>query len=592
MAKSNAVLNPNLGLFLGRAKLGVPLRGLQDGLNFRVLQGKLSNLTLGWTRFGAWTLNGPLMLIEDFFLRDGTEKLVFATTLDIYEYDSGSEEVAFLSPRYATGTAAASGTAVTGIGTTWSTNAKAGDEIHFGNAAQRDPDAVWYEIDEVVNNTSITLTASAGTIADGVYTIRKKFTGEIDNHWISDVFYNASPSNADELWMTNGTDDIVRWDGTATQVEVMSALNFKAKVIAVYANMMIFANLTQAGTEKPADIINSNIGEPQNVTSGISEQFKIHGEFGGIFSMKPLGDALALYSEYTGTLAQFVGGDLVFAFRQAISGQGPIGYRAVADFGDYHQFIGHDGLYMFDGAALREIGNYVWREVLRIQNPASRRTAFHVFNDVFAELIWVLPLTSDAGDSPETAFAEHYLEDVGESGHIPFSKRDFPFTAAGSFTRQNTLTWDELTGQWADMNFRWNDQFFSVAFPLTLVGDIDGKVYSLNSAQSKDGAAMTSFVKFGRRPMFDGRIRGLLTRVYPLALPGTTALTVTAHMADNGEAQATTSDEQSVNFTTTSDYFTIHYRRGRYTEIEFGSDASEPWELSGYDLDIRPGGRR
>lgn len=68
---------------------------------------------------------------------------------------------------YTTGTVAVSGTAVTGTGSTWTTDRLAvGSRIGFGST---DPTQIttWYEISAIGTDTSITLTASAGTISSG-----------------------------------------------------------------------------------------------------------------------------------------------------------------------------------------------------------------------------------------------------------------------------------------------------------------------------------------------------------------------------------------------------------------------------------------
>lgn len=74
---------------------------------------------------------------------------------------------------YTTGTAAVSGTAVTGSGTSWSSSRIAvGSRIGFGST---NPSSIttWYEISAVGSNTGITLTTNAGTIADGPYVIEE-----------------------------------------------------------------------------------------------------------------------------------------------------------------------------------------------------------------------------------------------------------------------------------------------------------------------------------------------------------------------------------------------------------------------------------
>ena len=68
---------------------------------------------------------------------------------------------------YTTGTVSASGTAVTGSGTTWSTDLlAAGSRIGFGST---NPNLIttWYQISSIGSNTGITLTSSAGTISAG-----------------------------------------------------------------------------------------------------------------------------------------------------------------------------------------------------------------------------------------------------------------------------------------------------------------------------------------------------------------------------------------------------------------------------------------
>ena len=72
---------------------------------------------------------------------------------------------------YITGTASASGTAVTGTGTAWlASRLSAGCRIGFGST---DPTQIstWYEISAIGSDTGITLTATAGTIGDGAYVI-------------------------------------------------------------------------------------------------------------------------------------------------------------------------------------------------------------------------------------------------------------------------------------------------------------------------------------------------------------------------------------------------------------------------------------
>lgn len=599
-AKASAVLQPNLGIYYDRARIALNPRMLQDGLNFRVKEGFLSNINIGWERFGTFQLNGMAMLISSFIIRGGTEQLVFATLTDIYRYVSANN-VRYLTPRYDTGTVTRVGNALTFVGSNLTTaGIKTNDEIHFGGLAEDAPTASWSLITNVTGALTAT-TADSGAIAPGtVFTIRKKFTGTKDNVWQSEIFVNASPSTKDELWMTNGLDTMVRWNGTDTQVEIMSGLGFVAKTLKVLNNMMIFANVNQGGTVKPTDLLNSDVGKPQNVgsaSSGISAQFKAHGGVEEILRIEPIGDNLAIYSKNSRiTLAQFVSVPLIFVFRQISNATGILSPNLLANYGNYHEFLAPDTQYYFDGATIKENNSHVWRELLRTQDAGRIQLSYSHFDQENGDLIWVVPLTTDVDltGGPSKAASEHYLENPGPGLPTPYSRRSFPFTASGYFKRLTGLTWDQVTSQWQNTNFRWNDRFFASSFPLNLVGDQNGKIYTLNTAQNADGLALPSFVTFSRRAVFDGKMRGLVTRVYPFVTELATPLTVGVMTADSAEGSPMIVDAKS--FTQSQPeggHFSVHYRRGRYYEIEFSSDGpNQPWSISGYDVGTRPGGNR
>ncbi|MBU1082707.1 MAG: hypothetical protein KKB59_19635, partial [Spirochaetes bacterium] len=139
--------------------------------------------------------------------------LVVITTKDIYYLDTGTDTFKYLTPTYTTGTIAVTQTSktVTGTDTLWAANAKAGDYIRLGALNAATP--VWYEIDEVVGNTEITLvTAYAGdTASSQTYTIRKTFTGGRTDYW---RYIRIPDKNLGTVYVfANGTDYEIYWDG-------------------------------------------------------------------------------------------------------------------------------------------------------------------------------------------------------------------------------------------------------------------------------------------------------------------------------------------------------------------------------------------
>ncbi len=607
MPKRNAVVNPNLGIYLNRPDISIPPRGLKDCLNVRIRNGKIVRDNMGWSRFHDINLdNQPVTLIDNFFFSDGDQKLVFGTIRDLYEFVESTETVRYINPRYETGTVdVTNGSAVvTGTGTSWSSNLKAGDFIHVGATAQRDPAAAWFEIESVDSDTQITLTADYddATAAAQAYTARKTFTGDMRDWWDTETFLRAGPSPFKDKWFaTNGIDDMVEWDGTSDQVTLLDSSGFKCRNLALYKNMMIYGRVIVSGEERPTSIKNSAIGEPTNVSGAEAGENAVHDGVDQIVALLPIGDNLVIYSERTIVLAQFVGPPLNFVFRIAVSGIGSIAGRAIADFGDFHKFIGPDSQYRFDGISIDEIGRHVWREVIRQQRPQARDLFQAHFDEESGEVVWIAPLTTDPGD-PETApptkaFTEHYLEEVRERDPTPYAIREIAATATGFFERLATLTWEDLTDAWQQQNFKWNDRFFHAAFPLNLFGDANGDIFVLNTQDSHDGADITSFAQFPRRPIGDVKRKGIVKRIYPFTEKLTTSpsdLDVTLYTADQVDTELENKGTSPFDMThSTSRHFVSPRKSGRYAAVRFGNTGrGKPFALTGYDIESVPGGER
>lgn len=596
-----AQVGGSLGLYLTRSPLALPAGAVQDGNNFRVQHGNYNNQFLGWEAFNSIQLNGPVTLIDDFIKSDGTDVLILGTPTDLYRYRTGTSDVRFISPHYETGTAAASGTSVTGTGTTWSTNASTGDEISFGTAGQDDPAATWYTITNVGGNTAITLSATAGTVVDGPYTIRRLFHGTFLTHWDSETFlYDAS---GDDLWFaTNGVDNIVKWDGTGTQVTSKATwtggMTLKAGHIVRFNNMLIFGDITVNGEYFPTSILNTDLGDPEATTGGIASQFLIHDEADHIIDMQRLGDNLAIYSSRNIVLAQFLGDPFIFSFRKAVNNRGAIGPRTVATFADYHEFLAQDSQYRFDGASAQPIGAQVWPVVLAQMDYGRVNAAFWFFDDRYPELVWAVPQITDtgavtAGTPVNTAYSEHYLEPLPQGVPVPVGRRDFPFTIAGSYRQLTAITWASLSSTtWAAFTLAWNDPSFLAASPIILAGDINGYVYRYGASHNAAGDGLVSNVVYGQKTV-DGRERPLIKRIYPFVNNVATVdfdMRTYLQVTDGSLGSVTRLGPYLFN-TDYSTHFVSPFRRGRYFATEFESlGPDQPYELIGYDLDVSPGG--
>lgn len=551
-------------------------------------------------------LSGPVMLIENFAPRDDAETLVIATTRDIYSHDMNTDTFSLITPTYSTATvdvsAANPALVVPDTGTpAWdAAGIKVGDFIQFGTTDGTDPEAPWYEI-AVVADAQLTLTtAVTGAALNNVaYVIRRRFTGNVSDNWDTDTFVSPDDGDGDDMiFLTNGIEDVVTWTTDDAVATLRPALGFKAKQLRIFKSMMLYGNLTIGGSEFPTTFINSDVGTPLNVSTGLASEFKAHDSSDPIREMEDLGDNMVIYSERHITLMQFVGDPLVFIFRQAATGIGPISPRVVADFGDYHEFIGADSQYFFDGVSTNESGTQVWREILRARDASRQTLGFLHFDEENGDLIWAIPLAADAGASslqapPEEAFVEHYLEIEDERIPDPVSRRAMPFTCGGYSITASVKTWQEMVGTWEQQTIKWSASSLGLAFPINLMGAADGLIYVINTSQTANGTALPSFVRTGRYPCFEGKNRGLLRRIYPFVSQLDGNMQVISRYSDHANGLVTRTEDNLMDLTLPEEgHFVTPYRRGRFYELQFGRDDGNPYELEGYDLDVVEGGMR
>jgi len=140
---------------------------------------------------------------------------------------------------YTTGTVAVSGTVVTGTGSLWQTDRMcAGSRIGFGST---DPNQIstWYEISSINSDTSITLTASAGTInANSVYCI--------EDLRISVTTTNSTTAANGGLFLAKGLKFENFTSGGTTIISAVSTDNIQA-VYWLADNITTVTNTTSCG---------------------------------------------------------------------------------------------------------------------------------------------------------------------------------------------------------------------------------------------------------------------------------------------------------------------------------------------------------
>lgn len=604
------VFMPNLGVYLDRPPLAIPDRALQDCLNIRIKEGEIRNENMGWRPFYDMNLDGnPVLLIDEFFNRSGTRTLIFGTNKDLYYFDDVTSTVKYITPRYETGqmdVLSGLGGGIAGGGADF-TNVSVGDMIWIGDTGKVDQDADWREILTIhASGSPITFTPVwDGSTGTEDYTVRKLFDGTFKSYWVPETFPDAQPANEDEWFATNGVGhSIVKWNGSDDQVTVIDGtLGFTCGCIKRYKNMMLYGNLLESGENKPQAIRNSALSTPENVTTDEATEFAVVEGVDSLLSMEPLADIIVAYANKSINLTQYVGPPVGFLIRTAVPGIGIVSSRSIINFGYFHKMLSHDTGYIFDGVALERHGDHVFREALRTIDPGRIEQALCHIDEQNGEVIWVIPKTTDAdldAGGPEMAITEHYLEPVEKKYPIPMAIREFPATATGHYERSTAYRMDYFTAGlfpdgFAEVSFRWNDKFFLAAFPLDLFGSADGNVYEFGTSDNQDGSAISSFARFGRFQVQDGRLKGIITRVEPAASR------VGANYDLNVRIYGTSFPAGDVSKIFDKGFDLTHVERrhlsvrkaARFAEVEFGTDGTNrPFALIGYATESVQAGER
>lgn len=604
------VTNTGLGLFYDRPAWEIPPGGLSDCNNVRIYQQRLTSFLMGWTTFGLTVpLNGPVTLIDTFVQSNGSQITIFGTPTDLYQYlPASNPNIAFITPTSVNGTVSINnGSAtLTGSGTTWKTQAypvKAGDKVFLGTANQTNPTSTpWYTVQTVTSDTSITLTANySGTNLSGAaYTIRQLYQGDANHHhWNSETFPNGNigGTTKDAWFAVNGIDHTTYWDGVAPSASLNTTEPFIAYQIRRFNDMLCYGGLVNSsGQVQGSGFANSDAGSPLVLNSGIAGQYTMTDGPFVLNSMEILGNTLMLYTNGEVVAALFVGAPTFWVFNKVIRGRGLIGSRAIVTFPDRHQFLMQDGEYRYNGLFVQLMNLQVTRQIILAFDLSRADYAFTIVNTTFGDIHWALPLTSDVNlPYINTAYLENYLEMPQSYLQKPVTKRDFPFTIAAPYLRSSNLTWNLLTQSWPNYQSQWNSGFFGSSFPQLIAGDQNGNVWILYTNDTQNGAGYASTATFGQKFTVNERSRGIVTRVYPGVKYNQTGynLTVTLTLYDEVGGSISITDVQNMATDFSGPRFTKHYRRGRLGSVSFSTiGPNQPFELQGYDWDVRFGGLR
>lgn len=497
------IVSPDFGL-----KLDEPVQFLRDEFspdseNVWIKDGRVKTRR-GLTKEVSTLLSGSILHQFEYVKFNGTKHYLLFTRKDIYDYSPSSGSLAFINALYNTGTiAVTNGSAtVTGTGTTWSSNLKAGDYITIGAYAVA---STWYEIQSVDSDTQITLASNYAESTDsGIsYNARKVFVTGTTETWRAQQFVDGT--HGDIVVMTNNSESPYYWTGSSYVVEI-SAVD-KAKDIQVMDDRVFFFYIEAGGSAQTQRYIWS---DKADVTTYDANNFKdIVETKGKIMSTIRMGETIVCYKDDSKWFIEKVEDlDILYNHRY-INAFGCLAIHSPVEGenGDVYYYSSDTRFRVFNGSNDQDISGPVWNFINQI-NPNKWGHIYGRYVEWDKQVRWQVPMNDSATN-------DHVM--VFQIGEGVWDKWPYAGTqklrSMGVFRNESDYYVDEdpwqnrYVDEWDGY---WDSREFLEDAPIIVYGGDDGYFRRADTGNDDDGDVYTPFYTTKRidmnKPLHEKRV--------------------------------------------------------------------------------------
>lgn len=355
-------------------------------------------------------------------------------------------------------------TKVAGTGT-WPADFDSVDSVAL--VAQSDPGAITVYIDDVRTT--------------------KEFTGDEDDAFSVDTLN-------DTFLMTNGLDQPQKYTGTGTLADLTTTLAAgsitTSEIVMCFKDHVVFMNNTENGADCPQRVSWGNIGLLEDQIGGTAGYQDLVDDESWIIAALKMGESTAIiYKERSIVMMTWVGGQTPLRFDTISSAATILGKRSVVDVNGPHIVMGNDKLYActystyYSQVEIKAIDEAVRGSIYSGLNNAMQARSFLRYDERANEVQAWIPTTTDY---PDTVWCLNV-----EKGN--WYRKTRTMMGYGEYAEQATLTIGDLTGTIGEQQWKIGDATTRANFPITLVGDHNGKIYKLyTGALNNDGIAITN----------------------------------------------------------------------------------------------------
>ena len=335
-----------------------------------------------------------------------------------------------------------------------------------------------------VDSVALVANSDPGAITvylDDIRTV-KAFTGDEDDRFSVDTMDNT-------FVICNGNDTIQKYTGSGVLADLTTTLASgaitSAEVVLSAKDHLVFFNTYENGYDCPARATWSNIGRIEDYTGGTAGYQDLTDDDSWVMGAAQLSEnEWAVYKERSIVKMIWVGGATPFRFYTMVDGTGVLNKDAIVAIGGVHVVFGSDSVYGYKGGYEAPPLDDVLGSALydRLDRAYSGRV-FLAYVEEDAELqIWIPTSTA----YPDEVWCINMTENT-------WYIKDRSMTGIGFYKAASSLTIADLTGTIGEQNWKFGDMLVKANAPITLVGDSNGKVYTLNKTTlNNDGTAIVN----------------------------------------------------------------------------------------------------
>lgn len=487
MIKPHPVFLPNAGVVLTGVDQFLKSTYSPDSKNMQYNNQRIQGRP-GFTEFDPTVLSGPVLLVDQFWKTNATYELMVCTTKDIYKYDFDNERYDILTKIYNTGTieiAAGTLDTVTGSGTSWDANLKAGDYIKIG-AGELHTESTWYEIESVDSDTQLTLTGNAVETAPGsAYVARKIFTGAETNLWTRTEFLDDTLG---EIWIaSNGVDKPVYYTGSNQVVDLTMPTDVTAaKFIITYYDRLVICWTREGGENQPTRLRWSSVADA-NTWNDLHVIDLVQPDFTWwIQGMCLFGDYLVITKEAGAYVARPVATDDIFDFEFASHFFGNFAPHSLIPIGNKIYYFGYENRFRVASLTSDEPFFDAVAPYTRVIDPTLAEHTYGYQMEYIDEIRWFLPF--DSGNNIQPVVVYNYLHNVTQIWEYVTTSG---FACVGEYLNQEDLyVDDDVWGEYYvdEQIGYWDDRKLLANAPVVLYGGRDGVVYIADQGITDNGS--------------------------------------------------------------------------------------------------------